>query len=343
MDVITQGLLGGVLAQSAANRNEKKWATLAGVASGLVADADVLIYSSSDPLLNIEYHRHFTHALVFIPFGAAIASLLLWPFLHRHLQLARLYLFCLLGYSMSGMIDACTSYGTHLFWPFSDERIAWHIISIVDPIFTIIILITFILGLKVKLKNVSYIGLSLALAYMLFGYLQLQRAEDAAAQLALSRGHIPLKHVVKPTLGNLLLWRSTYIREQQIYVDAVRLNFFSGNQIYQGETVEQFILSKEFPELDSNTALYEDIQRFNKFSDDFIAYDPTQENVLGDIRYSMLPTSVKPLWGIIVEPQKPDQHSDYRFFRDNDATMRQKFIDMLFGRSLPSLKDNEKL
>ena len=72
MDVITQGLLGGVLAQSAANRNEKKWATLAGVASGLVADADVLIYSSSDPLLNIEYHRHFSHALVFIPFGAAI-------------------------------------------------------------------------------------------------------------------------------------------------------------------------------------------------------------------------------------------------------------------------------
>lgn len=77
MDLLTQGLLGGVLAQSVARKEEKKLATLVGIAAGLLADADVLISSSSDPLLNIEYHRHFTHSLLFIPFGAAIALALL--------------------------------------------------------------------------------------------------------------------------------------------------------------------------------------------------------------------------------------------------------------------------
>ena len=42
---------------------------------GILPDADVFITSASDPLLAIEYHRGFTHALAFIPLGGAIAAL----------------------------------------------------------------------------------------------------------------------------------------------------------------------------------------------------------------------------------------------------------------------------
>ena len=49
MDILTQGVLGGVVAQSFAAKHEKKMATLAGVAAGILADADILIRSSSDP------------------------------------------------------------------------------------------------------------------------------------------------------------------------------------------------------------------------------------------------------------------------------------------------------
>ena len=49
---------------------------MVGLAAGLLADADVLISSANDPLLNIEYHRHFSHSLFFIPIGAAIAWML---------------------------------------------------------------------------------------------------------------------------------------------------------------------------------------------------------------------------------------------------------------------------
>ncbi len=77
MDIVTQGLLGATLAQSAASQQKLRVATVVGFASGLLADADTLIRSANDPLLNIEFHRHFTHSLIFIPVGGLLAALIL--------------------------------------------------------------------------------------------------------------------------------------------------------------------------------------------------------------------------------------------------------------------------
>ena len=57
-----------------------------------------------------------------------------------------------------------------------------------------------------------------------------------------------------------------------------------------------------------------------------------RENVLGDVRYSMLPVSVSPLWGITINTAEPNRHADYRFYRVNDKDIRGTFINMLFGR-----------
>jgi inner membrane protein len=74
LDLLTQGLLGGTLALSLASKKEVRQAAVIGFVAGLLADADILIKASNDPLLNVELHRHFTHALIFIPIGALIAS-----------------------------------------------------------------------------------------------------------------------------------------------------------------------------------------------------------------------------------------------------------------------------
>jgi inner membrane protein len=329
MDILTQGLLGGVLAQSVAKKEETKLATLIGVIAGLLADADIFIYSSNDPLLNIEFHRHFTHSLFFVPFGAAIAMVLLWPFLRKRISLGRLYLFSLMGYSLSGVLDACTSYGTHLFWPFSDERVAFNIISIIDPIFTLVLFITLLMTLRVKRRPVARFGLLLAVGYMSLGYVQLQRAQNVAADLIASRGHQSIQHIVKPTIANLLLWRSVYIHQDRIYVDAVRVGMFAKNKIIEGQSVEKFSLTQHLPNLKPSSVLYKDIQRFNAFSDGFVAFDPSHKNILGDIRYSMLPTSTNPLWGIVINNTKPQEHADYKFFRDGSKSVREKFMTML--------------
>jgi inner membrane protein len=332
MDILTQALLGGVLAQSVAHKNEKKLAAITGMVAGLIADADVLIGSASDPLLQIEFHRHFTHALVFIPFGAAIALLLLWPFMRNKLPLSRLYLFCFAGFSLSGVLDGFTSYGTHLFWPFTDVRTSLNLIAIVDPIFTLILLTALVLGLRKFHRSIAMVGLLLAAGYLGVGFVQQQRAETLAVELAASRGHELERHLVKPTIANQVLWRSVYVHDQKIYVDAIRVGYFGGSKIYTGEMVPRFSVAKDYPHLDPTTVMYQDIQRFIRFSDDWVAFDQSSKHVLGDIRYSLLPTSVRPLWGIVLDPDNPQHHAGYQFFRKTNTIHRQKFLDMVLGR-----------
>ena len=86
MDLLTQGLLGASLAQSGTRQNETRLATGVGFFAGLLADADILIQSVNDPLLTVEFHRHFTHSIFFVPFGSLIAALILWPFLRKRLS-----------------------------------------------------------------------------------------------------------------------------------------------------------------------------------------------------------------------------------------------------------------
>ena len=79
MDPISQGTLGGALAQTIANKKNFAKVTLIGCLAGMAPDLDVLIQSNEDPILFLEFHRQFTHSLIFIPIGALIvASALFW-------------------------------------------------------------------------------------------------------------------------------------------------------------------------------------------------------------------------------------------------------------------------
>ena len=69
------------------------------------------------------------------------------------------------------------------------------------------------------------------------------------------------------------------------------------------------------------------------FSDDYVAYDPGQKNILGDMRYSMLPTSIRPLWGIAIDSNRSEQRADYQVFRDRSKSTRQRFMDLLMRNS----------
>ena len=130
MDPLTQGLLGASAAQnlSPPRRYAVAAATL-GFLSGMAADLDVLIRSPHDSLLFLEFHRQFTHSLVFIPVGALLCAAVLRLFFRRRwpMSFGRSALFCGAGYATHALLDACTTYGTQLLWPFSDTRIAWNI------------------------------------------------------------------------------------------------------------------------------------------------------------------------------------------------------------------------
>lgn len=331
MDIITQGLLGAAVAQACAKPDEVRVASIVGFCAPLLADADTLIRSAEDPLLFLENHRHFTHALSFIPVGALIASLLLWPFLRKRLGFKRIYLYGLLGYATAGLLDACTSYGTHLLWPFSDARIAWSIISIFDPLFSLALIVAVVIG-AVKLEpQATRVGVLFAAAYLLLGTMQHERAKSHASVQAQERGHVVERLIVKPTMGNLLLWRSVYESDGMYYVDAVRVGLPNHGKIYQGDMVQVFDINRDLPQITDQMVVYRDIQRFEVFSDGFLAWHPAHPNVLGDIRYAMLPTSIHPLWGIALNLEAPNEHVTFDTYRTMSDTEVKAFFGMLFN------------
>lgn len=334
MDILTQGLLGASLAQSGAKQHEVRIATWVGFASGLLADADIFIQSSGDPLLTIEYHRHFTHSIFFVPFGALIAALLLWPFVRKRLKFSRLFVFSLLGYSLSGLLDTCTSYGTYLFWPLVDERIAWHIIAIVDPIFTLALLTGVVYSIRKNSGKFAKIGLVVAAMYMSLAWAQLQRAEEVTVNLAAERGHRVERLLVKPTVGNLLLWRSVYQYDNHYYVDAVSLGIFSTSRIYPGGLVRMLNPTIDLTTVQPGSVLQDDIQRFTNFSDGWVAIHPERKDIVMDVRYSVMPDSLLPLWGIEMDFDHQEKHVRYSFYRDVSEQDRRKFLDMLRGRGV---------
>jgi inner membrane protein len=332
MDIVTQGIAGAVMAQSAASRETVRHATVTGFIAGLLADIDVLIRSADDPLLNLEFHRQFTHSLLFIPVGGLIAAAIIWPFLRNKLSFARVYLFSTAGFATSGLLDACTSFGTQLLWPFSDARIAWNLISVIDPVFTLILIAAALIAWKTRATTFSLLGILFALFYLFLGYNQQKLATNLQQRLAENRAHIIERSVIKPTLGNILLWRSVYQSRGRYYVDGLRIGLFGEHQVYAGKSIEVYEVDSKTIDLAKDLPQQRDILRFKKLSRNYLVKHPEQPYVVGDIRYSMLANSVIPLWGIRLDPGRPDKHVETVVFRKRDTETRREFIRMLAGR-----------
>ena len=66
----------------------------------------------------------------------------------------------------------------------------------------------------------------------------------------------------------------------------------------------------------------------------YIAFDPRDQSILGDIRYSMLPISANPLWGITINPNNSDEHTPYLTMRKHNEKLRQQYIGMVLGEDI---------
>ena len=339
MDPITQGVLGATLPQALARPKKIVGATIIGALAGMAPDLDVLIRSNTDPLLFLEFHRQFTHSLFFIPFGGLLCGLLLyWPLGKRFgLSLKFSIVFSTLGYATHALLDACTTFGTQLFWPLSSTRVAWNNVSVIDPLFTLPLLALAIISYVKRRSEFARLGLVWALCYLSLGVLQRDRAETAGWEMAHQRGHEPIRLEAKPTFGNLWLWKIVYETEGNFYVDAVRI--LSAPVYFPGESAKKIDLATDFPWLNLSDQQAIDVHRFNWFSNDYLAIDNNNENRIVDVRFSLIPNEIKPLWGISLDPHADEkQHVVYFTVRDAGPKQREKFFHLLFAQDHAPVK-----
>ena len=330
MDPLSQGVLGGSASLAATKKTHVLVAVLCGVFAGMAPDLDAFIRSDNDPLLYLEYHRQFTHSLIFIPLGALICAAVFRATFARKLSFRLIYLYSFVGYATHGLLDSCTTYGTQLFWPFSNTRVAWHSISIIDPLFTIPLVVIVAWGLLKRNNRFGYLALAWAFAYLSFGAWQGHRAQAYGAQLAASRAHQTIRLEAKPSFANLLVWKIIYETEEQFFVDAVRMGL--NTTFYPGQAVQKLNVARDLPWLRENSQQAADLERFRWFSNDYLALSTERKNYVIDMRYSLLPNEVDGLWGIQLNPDlENNEHVSFVWDRQVSKRKQRQLVQMIRG------------
>jgi len=306
VDPFTHAVVGAVAARGALGTRRGRAAPgvgaclLAGAWGALLPDADRLIQSAADPLLHIEFHRHFTHALAFIPVGGLLALAPLLLVARLRAAWGPVWLAATLGYATHGLLDACTSYGTLLLWPFSDRRVAWHLISIVDPLFTALALAgLLVLWRRSDRRRVALATVAICLAYLALGAWQRTRAFDVQRLIATSRGHTPVRADVFPGFATHLLWRSLYEADGGYHMDRVRVPWI-GTATWSPGTSATPVAPADLPSDDPR--ILRDVERLRWFTSGWVARSATDASVLGDARYSLVSDRFDPVWGLRVRP-----------------------------------------
>jgi membrane-bound metal-dependent hydrolase YbcI (DUF457 family) len=156
MDTITHGIAGALIGKALFSKEKRvvPVATFAAAVGAMFPDIDIVRYGfSSDPLAIIKYHRAITHSFIALPFWAIALALLtraLLPFVKRQFpKLADLespsfplltFIYAI-GIASHILLDGMTSFGTRMWTPLSQTRVAWDILFIIDFIFTALVLV----------------------------------------------------------------------------------------------------------------------------------------------------------------------------------------------------------
>lgn len=336
MDPVTQMTVGAAAAALVCRQEEARHALLLGALAGAAPDLDVLIRSETDPLLALQYHRHFTHSIFIAPLiGLLVAGLFKAVIFWKKWPFRRLALFSILGACTHGMIDACTSYGTMLYWPLSQHRESWDVISIIDPIFTGPLFLLTVVAFAFRRPSFARFALLLCAIYLALGVFQRSQALHVARSLIKERGHSAEVLTVRPSFANIILWRTVYLDGDRYYVDAVRTLPFSDPVIYSGDSVDAFSAERSRTLVSEDSVLSNDIERFRFFSQGYLYQHPDMPEIIGDLRYSMLPNSIQPLWGIRVDPSVSSEHAAFEHFRDPSQRAVGQLWLMILGEVAP--------
>ncbi len=171
MDSVTQFAFGASIGEAALGRKIGNRAALAGGIVATLPDLDSFI-PYDDAVATFTYHRSGTHSLFVL---AAASPLITWlalklqpkfrEFRKETFQLVFLALFT------HPLLDAFTVYGTQLFWPITNYPVSGSTIFIVDPLYTIWLLIGCISAMlisrdKITGHRLNYAGLALSSIYL---------------------------------------------------------------------------------------------------------------------------------------------------------------------------------
>ncbi|HEY1140973.1 MAG TPA: metal-dependent hydrolase [Lysobacter sp.] len=214
MDSFTQIVLGAAVAAAIAPAQHRRAALLAGAALGTLPDLDVLPINliTDNPVARMTWHRSWSHSLLVLPFVAWA----IWAWFRtrggRIAHSPRRWFWAMQGALLTHpLLDAFTVYGTQLLWPLPMQPVMWSSVFIIDPLYTVWLLLACIVAWFARERRIAQpalvAGLALSSLYLVLSLLAKQQVERAAEQALAAQGlaHAPRFSVPMPF--NILLWR----------------------------------------------------------------------------------------------------------------------------------------
>lgn len=192
LDTLTHALSGALMARAVVPARPAHTTRADCVALGFLAaafpDADVVL-SYFSPLAYLHYHRGVTHSVLLLPLWAPLLAWI-WSRLRRRREAFRSYLLAAtLGLAMHILGDLITSFGTIVFAPVSDRRVAWNTTFIIDLWLSGIVVAGLVASLLFRRSRApAILGIAAVCGYVGFQALQLHRATDVGQAYARAQG-----------------------------------------------------------------------------------------------------------------------------------------------------------
>ena len=221
MDSLTQIVLGAAVGEAVLGKKVGWKAALYGAIAGTIPDLDVLAKPFVDTVTALEWHRGITHSIVFSVFMAPVFGWLVsrWHKAATWKNWGWLFFWAFITHPL---LDAHTTWGTQLFWPF-DLRLAYKNIFVIDPLYTIPFLIFLLLALRRKRadpKRAKYnkLGLWISSSYLVLTLIlkgiTFQKFENALIEQSIIYRELE----TKPSPMNTILWMANVERETDFLI-----------------------------------------------------------------------------------------------------------------------------
>src|SRR5690606_37923170 len=145
-----------------------------GAFGGTIPDLDVLGGFFMGEVEYVNFHRGYSHSLIFAFIIAPILGWLVsksaWSVGQPTLFWVKLFFWSIFTHPL---LDIFTSYGTQIFLPFSDYRVELNTIFIIDPAYTLpmltaLIMLMFYRRESNRRRKIIYSGIAISHVYLLF-------------------------------------------------------------------------------------------------------------------------------------------------------------------------------
>jgi inner membrane protein len=210
MDSLTQFALGAAIGVAVMHRRSKPWkaALICGLAATL-PDLDAF-YNHGDPVANVTLHRGNSHAVFWLTVISPLVAFIGAIAARERDRFMRWWLAVWLALVTHPILDWFTVYGTQILRPFTDHPYGLGSIFIIDPLYTLPLLIGIAAALILRNERgwrVNAAGLIVSTLYLGWSVFAQAHVTTIAEASLEADGRKVERLLVTPTAFNTVLWR----------------------------------------------------------------------------------------------------------------------------------------